>query len=110
MADRARRLAHNEALFREVNEQIESLNRGLAEISDHQMHIVCECSDLRCSEQLVVSIPDYERVRTDAELFFVVPSHERREVERVVEEANGFNVVRKVDAEAAQIARETDPR
>ncbi len=110
MDERARRVGVNEALFREVNEQIESLNRGLAEMSDRKIHIVCECADLRCSEGLAVLIDDYERVRSEPTHFLVLPGHERLDAEQVVEETPAWNVVRKNEGAAAQVARETDPR
>jgi hypothetical protein len=105
--ERGRRLGRNEALFREVNEQIETLNQGLAAISDEKMHIVCECASLDCAEQLTVPIADYERIRADAELFFVARGHERLDVEVVVEENPAFTVVRKNKGAPAQIAHET---
>jgi hypothetical protein len=110
MDERARRIGLNEALFRQVNEQIESLNRSLAEISDEKMHIVCECGNLDCAEQIVVGIPDYERIRADATLFFVLPGHELPSVEVVVEEADGFNVVCKHAGDPARVAQATNPR
>jgi hypothetical protein len=110
MSDRTRRVGSNEAVFREVNEQIEGLNRGVAAISDGMMHIVCECGDLLCAKQLSVPTSKYEAVRADSELFFVVAGHEQLDIEDVVEQTSEFNVVRKRAPEAAQIAAETDPR
>jgi hypothetical protein len=108
--ERARRIGENEALFREVNEQIEDLQRGMAEISDDRMHIVCECGDLGCSERIVVPIAKYEQVRSDPTLFLIVPAHDDPEVEDVVERAGGFDVVRKRAGGAAELAEATDPR
>ena len=110
MDDRASRIGRNEALFRELNERIESVNRDLASISDETMHVVCECGNIKCTELVVVSMADYERIRADPALFFVKPGHDLPEVERVVEETPSYHVVRKVDADAARIARETSPR
>ena len=110
MNERTRRIALNEAVFRELNEQVESLNRGLADISDNQMHIVCECGDLVCVERLVVPLPAYEEIRSDPALFFVKPGHDIRDVEDVVEHMDTYDVVRKRPGEAGRIAEETDPR
>jgi hypothetical protein len=74
------------------------------------MHIVCECADLACTQQLVVPVEDYERVRSDPALFFVVPGHEWPSVEDVVEATPGFNVVRKHEGAAAEVARRTYTR
>jgi hypothetical protein len=74
MDERGRRIGQNEALFRQVNEELEGLNRGLAEITDETFHIVCECGDLRCQKRLVVPASDYETVRAESGLFFVLPA------------------------------------
>ena len=110
MDSRRERLAKNEAIFREVNEQIESLNRGIAAITDQTMQVVCECGDLRCIDQLLMTVEDYERVRADARRFVVLPGHERPDVEDVVETALGYLVVQKHEGDPALVARETDPR
>jgi hypothetical protein len=96
MDARTRRVGRNEAVFREVNEQIQSLNREGGVISDDTLHIVCECADLRCVEQFVVSVGEYERIRSDATAFFVLPRHERPDIERVVEQTDAYYVVQKL--------------
>jgi hypothetical protein len=110
MDERTRRVGRNEAIFRAVNEQIESLNQNLASISDNTVHIVCECADLLCSEQLSVSVDEYERIRSDSTLFFVRPGHELPNFEQVVEKADDYVVVQKHDGPPATVARQTDPR
>src|SRR3982750_1011060 len=97
MDERSRRVGNNEALFRAVNEQVEGLNRGLAELTDETFHIVCECGDLICQERLVVPISDYEAVRGDSALFFVLPGHEKPATEDVVRTTHGYYVVRKYE-------------
>ena len=110
MNERARRVGKNEAVFREINEQVEGINRRLAEISDDKMHIVCECGDLTCVARIVVPIARYEEVRSDAALFFVKPGHDKPDVEDVVEHTAGYDVVRKHPGEAQLVAEQTDPR
>jgi hypothetical protein len=110
MDERTRRIGSNEAVFRTVNEQIESLNRDIAEISDNTMHIVCECGLLSCADQISVPVPTYEEIRADPALFFVVPGHEIPKTEDVVERAGKFNVVRKHAGGPERIAVQTDPR
>jgi hypothetical protein len=110
MDERTRRIGSNEAVFRTVNEQIESLNRDIAEISDNTMHIVCECGLLSCADQISVPVPTYEEIRADPALFFVVPGHEIPKTEDVVERAGKFNVVRTHAGGPERIAVQTDPR
>lgn len=72
--ERARRVGENEALFRVVNERIESLNVAFASITE-TMDVVCECGDLECAERVVLSVSDYERVREDPTHFVLLPGH-----------------------------------
>lgn len=108
--ERAARIGANEAVFRELNERIEHLNRSLAQISDEKMHAICECGDIECAQPVVVPVPRYEEVRSDPTLFIVVPGHELFDVESIVDQAEGYNVVRKVAGAAQRVAEETDPR
>jgi hypothetical protein len=110
MDERARRVGLNEALFRQVNEEIEALERGRASISDRTIHIVCECADLRCGDRIVVPLDAYEKVRADSSLFLVVPRHELRAFEDVVQQTDSYAVVRKRNGEARKVAETTDPR
>jgi hypothetical protein len=108
--ERARRVGRNEALFREVNEQVEGLNRALAQISDERMDIVCECGDLLCVERIVIPVTRYEEIRADPALFFIKHGHEKPDVEDVVAEAVGYDIVRKHEGEPQRVAEATDPR
>ena len=108
--ERARRIGANEAVFRKVNEQVEDLNRGFAEMSGGTMQAVCECGDITCIEQIVVSIETYERIRSDSALFLTVEGHEAVDVETVVEHAPNYQVVRKRAGDPERVAARTDPR
>ena len=108
--ERARRIGANEAVFRKVNEQIEDLNRGFAEMSGGTMQVVCECGDIKCAEQVTVSIGTYERIRSDPALFLTVEGHEAVDVEAVVEQVDSYQVVRKRAGQPERIAVRTDPR
>jgi hypothetical protein len=110
MDERTRRVGRNEAIFRAVNEQIETLNQNLAAVSDNTVHIVCECADLMCSEQLSVKVDEYERVRADSTLFFVLHGHQLPDLETVIEETGDYLVVCKHEGPPATMARETDTR
>ena len=109
MDERARRVWRNEALFREVNEQVESLNREFAAEGEETIEIVCECCNLACIESIAVLILTYERVRADATLFFVKPGHEEPTAEEVLEQARTYLIVRK-PAQARRAAEAADGR
>ena len=110
MDERTRRVGHNEGLFRQINEQIEAFDRGIAQIADQTLHIVCECGDLRCQDRIVVPLSVYERVRAESVLFLVVPGHVFPHAEDVVEKSGNYFVVRKLDGAPARLAEVTDPR
>src|SRR5580765_7081387 len=93
--ERDERIGHNEALFREVNEQVEALNKELSVHTPAKMDIVCECGDLTCIERINVPVETYERIRGEATLFFVKAGHQQPEIEDVVEQTSTYNVVRK---------------
>jgi hypothetical protein len=107
--ERERRIGLNEAFFRQVNEQIESLSRTVG--LPGQLEIVCECGGSDCFVHLSVPHGEYERIRSEGTLFIALPGHEIPGVEDVVERTDVYVVVRKrPGTEAADIAEETDPR
>ena len=101
------RLGANEAVFREINEGIERGQWPGEESSPVSFR--CECAALGCSDLVQLSMHEYESVRSNSRRFIVVPGHERRDVEVVVERRDGYLVVEKVD-QAGDKAVETDPR
>lgn len=110
MNENQRRRAGNEAVFREVNERMETLQHTFAVTERLPLNIVCECDRLDCAERLTVSIETYEGVRSDSALFFVRPGHEDNSVEDVVDTGGDYMVVRKRPGEPQEIAEQTDPR
>ena len=106
--ERGRCAGVNEALFREVNEQIRSLDDEFGETGG-TITVICECADTGCTERLALPASDYARVRGDASLYVIARGHELPDVERVVDRRDGWEVVRKVGV-ASEIAEETDPR
>jgi len=105
-----RRKAANEAVFREVNERMEKLQRAFAMVENEPLHIVCECDSLTCAERLAVPVDTYERGRADSACFFITPGHQDESVETVVGESAEYLMVRKRPGEPASVAAETDPR
>jgi hypothetical protein len=87
-----KRLEHNEAVFRSVNEEID----GRATPGD-PLEYVCECADTGCNETVPMTHEAYRAVRAGTSRFLVVPGHERAEIEQVVESHDGYLVVEKFD-------------
>ena len=90
--------ARQQALIREVNERVAELNESFE--VDGRSAFLCECDDPACIESLELTPAEYELVRADDARFVVVPGHEQRDVERVIEESNRFIVVERVEAAA----------
>lgn len=101
------RAARNEALFREVNEQVVDLRNRQGGVAPGLV-ILCECSDELCTERISLSYATYEDVRSNPRRFFVVPGHENG-FEHVVAHAPGYSIVEK-EGRAGRIAEEHDPR
>jgi hypothetical protein len=110
MSENQRRKAANEAVFREVNERMESLQHAFATVEHQPLRIVCECDRIDCAERISLDPNIYEQTRSDSGLFFVRPGHEDDSVEDVVDTGGDYLIVRKRPGEPQQIAEQTDPR
>jgi hypothetical protein len=100
------RLAQNEDLFRDLNEQInESAETHGAD--SHVYEFFCECSDPTCMERVELTLAEYEHVRAEATRFVVRKNHVVREIEHVVEAVADHMVVEK-HGEAGRVAVELE--
>ena len=104
----SQRLARNQVIFREVNERL----RALADaVPDGKSDYLCECSDVQCTDKIELRLFEYESVRARPKTFFIIPGHERLEVERIVDELDSYSVVEKIvplDETATQALTSTD--
>jgi hypothetical protein len=91
---RVRRLAANEAIARQVNEQVEQLGERW-NAPEEPLEILCECSRAECTQRLHVSLPDYRTVRENDARFMLVDGHVDLEIERRVDEVGDATVVEK---------------
>jgi hypothetical protein len=113
MEERLERQARNEALVREVNERINTLDRGAAGsgavdgVETFRFH--CECGrEGGCPEPIWMTLEEYEVVRRQDDRFALAPGHETHGLEHVVESNDRFVIVDKVD-EAERFVTD-DPR
>ena len=104
MGETERRKALNEALFRRVNEQIESLNESFNDLTGGDFVIVCECDDATCTRRITLSPESYRAVRHDPHRFIIAPDHDDLEIETVVDRGEAYWVVDKDEGEAAAVA------
>jgi hypothetical protein len=107
MTLREERAARNEALFREVNEEIRDLDSRFG--GERAGAFVCECADETCVVLLSVPGEEYVAVRGHPRRFVVAPGHEDPALETVVERRKGYFVVEKYGT-PGDIAERLDPR
>ena len=106
--ERARRLALNEAVIRDVNEAVGDLAHGWFE-SGETVEFRCECSRIECDTTVEITLAEYAEVRATPTRFVVAPGHEDATIERVVGKLAGGYLVEKVGP-GRRVAEETDPR
>lgn len=110
MDERGRRIAENEALFRDLNEEVGAVAHAFSAGGETRtFDFLCECGDSSCAHRVPITLAAYEELRGHPLRFAVLPGHEIGDVERVVETHVGYTVVEKT-GETAEIARERDPR
>ena len=102
--------AKDQALFREVNERLKTLNEAFEQVT-RDSEFLCECANRDCMEHVVMTLPEYEKIRQVPTHFLVLPGsdHLFLDIERVVEENDGYAVVEKF-GEAGAMATKLDPR
>jgi hypothetical protein len=68
---------------------------------------LCECADRSCTEIVMLSLADYERIREHPSRFLLVAGHEDAEAdyERIVEAENGYAVVEKIGVAGEEAVR-----
>ena len=87
-------MRENEELFRTANER---LRRQVEDaVSDGQpVPFLCECVDDLCLARIEMTLGDYRHVRASDDTFAISPGHAATIGEAVVEEREGFDIVRK---------------
>jgi hypothetical protein len=91
------RAARNEALFREVNENIARLEERYGGSTTEPVFI-CECSRDSCTEHVAVDEETYRRVREHPRRFLILPGHGDEMVESIVETHPEYLIVQKTGA------------
>lgn len=102
-----RKQIENEMLFRRANEKIgtdlddlDALhiaegNPHLVRKEDLQIYFKCECSDEKCEVRVPMRLSRYRELHTDRSAFIIKPNHEIKPIEKVIEVADEYSVVRK---------------
>lgn len=103
----ARKVAENESAFRSSNERLRRAAESYRFESRDRVPFVCECADEGCREIVMLSVEEYEHVRSEPTWFLLVAGHEDPEQahERIIEAENGYTIVEKLGTAAAEVTR-----
>ena len=101
----ARRLAQNETIFRRVNEHVREAD---ARVSHDFPRFVCECSNMDCDRRILVPVDVYKESRANPARFFIFPGHGMPDIEKVIEEHDGFEIVEKVGPGREDVVRDAE--
>jgi hypothetical protein len=109
MEKRLERQSRNEALLREVNERVAEVDKAAEEnnlaAEETMYEFLCECGagggdTGACVECVLMTIDEYEQVRSQDDRFVVYPGHETEMLESVVARTGRFVIVdKRPDAE-----------
>ena len=89
--------ARNQLLFREVNERI----REVLDSQEDSTEFLCECTRDDCTETILLSLEEYDRIRSSPNHFLAEPGHGRG---RIVHQTDRFVTV-ELTAEAVAAAQ-----
>ena len=107
MSDKNSKMAENEVIFRQFNENIQ---KGLADLEktaredgqmellknhDDQLHFYCECADEKCLERIIMKPSKYQELHKTLRQFIIIPGHDVPQIERIIKKARSYQVVEK---------------
>lgn len=105
-----RRLAENEVIFRQINQQVhsgfEKTNRIAREDrqpeyitnpkeNDAPLHFYCECADEKCAGRVLINLYEYNKIHEQNNRFVIMPGHEVASIEKVIVRNDNYEVVQK---------------
>ena len=110
MATSVERKALNEGTFREANERLERSAVEVIGVADGDLvPFLCECPQMECTEVVLLSLKEYERVRSASTQGFAALGHEDLEIEDVLERNERFVMTDKF-GRAGEVHTQTDQR
>jgi hypothetical protein len=110
MTTSAERKALNEGKFREANEHIENRALELVGVEDGQLvPFLCECPQMECTQVALLTLKEYEHVRSGSRQGLAVLGHEDLTVETVLERNDRFVMTEKF-GRAGEVHRDADDR
>ena len=107
MDPREERVSRNEAMYREVNREIERASRHSGSQPEDRFEVICECGQEGCSATLELTAGEYDDAHSQRDRFVVAAGHEDERIEHVVKRTERYLVVDKFgDAERVAEAEE----
>ena len=96
--------AHNEEVFRTINDLIDegAKQHGV----EQSLPFHCECADDACVDKIELAPTEYDRVASHFARFIVIPGHEKPTIEIVVEQHPSYFIVEKTGEARAEIEHE----
>ncbi len=110
MTTSAERKALNEGKFRDANEQIEQAAVELIGADDGPLiPFLCECPQMECIQVALLTLEEYEQVRSGGKQGLAVLGHEDLTVETVLERNERFVMTEKF-GRAGEVHVQNDDR
>ena len=104
------RKALNEGTFRDANARLEQGARELVADGDESLvPFLCECPKTDCTQVVLVTLAEYDALRSHERRGLAALGHEDLSVERVVDQNDRFTVTEKF-GRAGEVHTETDRR
>lgn len=104
-SDQKLRIAQNEHAYRQANESVSAAMDKVGGSLDQVLRIACECALQGCRAVLEVPNSVFKSVREHPRRFLVAPNHIVPQVERPVDERDGFWVIDKFGTSGEEAER-----
>ena len=106
MDDAAEKIARNNAVFRDANDEIDTAAEDHGLDDGRPVPFICECSDPRCTQIISLTLEEYRGVRNNPRWFVHALGHEEAipGVVQAIERNDRYLLVEKV-GHAGEVAR-----
>lgn len=98
------KLIKNEQIVRNRNRTVGTALKkyfgGTKEVTETPIEFICECSDIKCEEPIMVTITEYEKMHKRNNRFLIVKGHKSPSVDRTVEDKGKLELVEKPELAA----------
>ena len=105
----AERKAVNEGRFRDANEHLERAAADIVRDDERLVPFLCECPQIDCTQVALLTLAEYERVRSASKQGLAVLGHEDLSIEVVLERNDRFLMTEKF-GRAGDVHAQTDER